>query len=557
MFKNNKYRFALYKKILSFGKGLTRYFLIYLVSSLFIMSIGFIRPEFYQRFIDDVILGEDFESIYIVFAGYLLLFALEVAISYVKNHSNKYISCALALRIKKRIWDNFFNYSFEKCEKENVGNLKMRLDDDTKQATEHACIQTVDYLVSIITIVVTIILMLYVNLYLSIFSLVAIPLTFILDNAIAKKEKEVNALKRENDQNLSGWLHSSVQAWREIKTLNLDRFYEYTLVKYLHKFALIFVKWINYWTTRGMVIPKIRDVLFSQLGLYFIGGVLIMHDQLQIGKMFVFSMYYTILFNAIKQASTIDAELRANMPYTDRLVESLDSDDEMEFEERRFDDTKSIVFENVSFSYPGEREPILKNFNLSIKKGEKVAIIGASGSGKSTLLKLITGMLKPSQGRVAYSGVSLNDIPQSNIHKYFGFATQENILFNTSIRDNLLYGRDDATDEELVDVCKKANIYDYIMSLEAGFDTIVGEKGIKLSGGERQRIVLARLFLKDVEVYIFDEATNALDERNERIINETIKNTMSGCTVVLVSHRESAVQICDRVINLDVQRRNE
>ena len=180
-----------------------------------------------------------------------------------------------------------------------------------------------------------------------------------------------------------------------------------------------------------------------------------------------------------------------------------------------------------------------------------IGICGRSGSGKTTLLKLITGMLTPTSGQISFSGIDLRQIDMIAMHKKIGFVMQENILFHASIKDNLLYAKGDATEEELVRVCKMACIYDFIETLPDGWNTMIGEKGIKLSGGQRQRLVLARLFLRDVDVFIFDEATSALDQLSESIVHDAINRIAKEKTIIVVSHRESSLELCDRIIKID------
>ena len=209
-----------------------------------------------------------------------------------------------------------------------------------------------------------------------------------------------------------------------------------------------------------------------------------------------------------------------------------------------------VTLSNISFTYPNSETEIFHDFSLKINKGEKVAITGRSGRGKTTLLKLITGMLKPTSGDVSFSGVNLQDIDVVTMYKRIGFVMQENMLFNTTIRENLFYGKENARDDEIWDACKKAYISDFIKSFPQGLDTVIGERGIKLSGGQRQRIVLARLFLRDVDVFIFDEATSALDQYSENIIQDVIYNISKDKTVIVVSHRESSIALCERKIEI-------
>ena len=257
-----------------------------------------------------------------------------------------------------------------------------------------------------------------------------------------------------------------------------------------------------------------------------------------------------MLSNAIQSVSTADADLQTKMPYIDRLIESL----KFKLDEKNVgiipDDSNIIELKDVSFVYPNTQKKVINKLNLSINKGERIAIIGKSGSGKTTLLKLITGMLVPTSGQISFSGVDLQYIDIVAMHKKIGFVMQENILFHASIKDNLLYANSDATEDELIKVCKMACIYDFIEGLPEGLNTVIGEKGIKLSGGQRQRLILARLFLQDVDVFIFDEATSALDQLSESIVHDAINNIAREKTIIVVSHRASSLSLCDRIIKI-------
>ncbi len=349
---------------------------------------------------------------------------------------------------------------------------------------------------------------------------------------------------------MSSWLHASVQGWREVKALNLQRNQTIHFVRYLHNFALYFGTWINYWVARVLIIPKIKDEFFMQFGLYFIGGFLMINGKLHIADLLVFALYYNMLSGAVNTVSSTDAELQANMPFTDRLMEELCKAAETPTTKQIPAGTDFIEFVNTSFRYQGSESNVLTNFNLRIEKGERVAITGKSGSGKTTLLKLMTGMITPTRGKVLFSGIDMCDADLSTVHRHIGFVMQENMLFNATIRENLLYGKGNATDDELWNACCKAYIGDFVQSLPDGLDTVIGEGGIKLSGGQRQRIVLARLFLRDVDIFIFDEATSALDQYSESIVHDAIRNIGEVKTIIVVAHRQSSVALCNRRVEL-------
>jgi ABC-type bacteriocin/lantibiotic exporter with double-glycine peptidase domain len=335
-----------------------------------------------------------------------------------------------------------------------------------------------------------------------------------------------------------------------VKALNLTLRQKRQYTRFLHNHALYYAKWINFWTARRLVIPKIKDEFFMRFGLYFIGGFLIMRGQLKISDLLIFAMYYETLSGAIKSVSSADADLQSNMPYTDRLMEELKRNGEVTEGGIIPDSTHTIELKNVSFSYSNTDKEVIHHLDLRIDKGERVAITGKSGCGKTTLLKLITGMVAPTAGEVYFSNVSLREIDLCEMHSRIGFVMQENILFNTTVRENLLYGKETASEQELRGACEKAYILPFIEGLPNGFDTVIGERGIKLSGGQRQRLILARLFLRDVSVFIFDEATSALDQYSENIVHDAIRSIAKDKTIIVVAHRESSIRLCDRKIEM-------
>jgi len=449
-----------------------------------------------------------------------------------------------------KILRGFFTREFSDYEHQSVGDMKMRLDDDTACIAAYADKQTVNYVIAYATLVISAVLLFLIEWRLAAFSCIVIPLTFWIDHIIAIREKVVKDKQRENDQKMSTWLHASVQGWREIKALNLNKYEERRFVRFIHKFAVYFGTWINYWTARALVIPKIKDEFLMQFSLYFLGGLLIINGHFSIGSLLVFIMYYGILSEAIKTVSGTDADMTISMPQSDRMMEELMRVPEARKGHKIPGSSIKIDFVDVSFAYAGTDKDVISNLSFSIGEGERIAIVGKSGSGKTTILKLIMGMLHPTGGEVLFSDVNVEELSLDAMYRRIGYVMQENMLFNTSIRDNLCYGKSNATDAELESACRKAFILDFINALPDGFDTIIGERGIKLSGGQMQRIVLARLFLRDIDIFIFDEATSALDQYSESIIHDAIESIGKDKTLIVVAHRQSSLSLCDRVITL-------
>ena len=207
----------------------------------------------------------------------------------------------------------------------------------------------------------------------------------------------------------------------------------------------------------------------------------------------------------------------------------------------------AIRLENVSFSYDTTKE-VLKDVTLNIQKGETLALVGPSGGGKTTICHLIPNFYKATAGRIYIDGVDINDITFKSLRRSIGIVQQDVFLFNGSIRENILYGRLDATEAEVIEAAKRANIHDYVMTLEDGYDTQIGERGVKLSGGQKQRLSIARVFLKNPAILILDEATSALDNTTEILIQQALDELCKGRTTLVVAHRLSTIKNADEIV---------
>ena len=548
MLKLLKYKLNVLDKIMPLAKGVKHLFIMNLLLSVAIIVSGFIVPLFYKRFIEQTIILGRLDTFVPVLAGYCLIHFGVIAIQYIKNHFNNKIRNCVTFRAKLKMWQDLFKWNFPEYERANIGDTKMFIEDDVQVLLNFSSYYTIDYLIQFATMLVCIVILFAMEWRLALFSIFCIPLTSGVDSFLSKREKALNNEQRENDKEMNTWLFSSLQSWKEVKALNLQNRQKFIFVSYIKKYALYYAKWINYWTLRALVIPKIRNEFLMRFGLYFLGGLLVMNRQMSIGSLLVFATYFEMLTKAILVVSSTDADLQGKKPYLDRLLQKL----EEEYPAEQGEELKaidSIEIENLSYHYPGQ-EDLLRNVSLSARQGERIAIVGKSGCGKTTLLKLLVGLLNADEGRILYSGMEISHIKISGLHKRIGFILQNSRLYNMSIKDNLLLANPDAAKEDLEEACRKACILDFIRELPDGFDTVIGENGSKLSGGQRQRIALARAFLMDVDVYIFDEATSAIDQYSEKLINDAIANMGKGKIVIIVAHRESSIQLCNRVIRL-------
>ena len=286
--------------------------------------------------------------------------------------------------------------------------------------------------------------------------------------------------------------------------------------------------------------------------LYLVGGILIMKydSSLSVGDITVLVALLGRMYGPVNSLLNIQVDWIRSMAMFTRIFEYYDMKPEIEDkpDAKVLTNAKGeIDFEHVYFTYDGDRM-ILKDINFTLHSGDCVAIVGPSGSGKSTIVNLIPRLWDPTEGRVLFDGTDVRDLTLKSLRDEVGVVTQETYLFNGTIRENLRYAKEDATEEEMIDACKKANIYDFISKQPDGLDTMVGNRGLKLSGGEKQRISIARALLKDPALLIFDEATSALDSISEAAIQAAINPLIEERTSILIAHRLSTILHADEIL---------
>lgn len=545
------YRINVIKQLKTYAFGIKRYFLILNIADVIIMSVQFLKPILYGIFIDMVIIQRERGKLLVVIVGSLGVYLIETAMEYFRIASKIHLSNSITKAVKGNILSYFLDVPLERHEKIDIGDLKMRLEDDTKHIDKFVESQTINYILAYITAGVCVVLLFGIDWRLAVFSSIVVPLTFALDHLVSNYENKIVKEQYKNQKKWMTWLHEDLLGWREVKALDISKHESREFYNFAHQDMIYNAKWINCWTARRLAIPKLKDEFFMQFCLYFLGGILIILQKLDIGQLLVFAMYYSMFSDAVKNISGADAELEAQKVYTDRLLESLQMIQVKSREKINLSFSSTIEFLDVSYRYPDAEKNVLENINFQIRKGERVAIIGKSGSGKSTLIKLMAGILMPTEGKILLSGIDLKKIELSSLYKSIGFVMQDSLLFNDTIEENLRYGKEKASMEEIYNACHKAGIYDDIKKMPEGLKTVIGERGEKLSGGQRQRLILARLFLQDKEILVIDEGTSGLDQKTENIVFDSLRSIQKDKTVIVVTHKEESLFWFDKIIKIN------
>jgi ABC-type multidrug transport system fused ATPase/permease subunit len=287
------------------------------------------------------------------------------------------------------------------------------------------------------------------------------------------------------------------------------------------------------------------------------GSSLVQTGAISVGDLTTFILYATYVGAAMGSFAELYAQLQKTVGATERVIELLDEKHEdISIELRQGIVDKKIVgiieFVNIQFSYPSRKEvEVLKGLSFKANKGEKIAIVGPSGAGKSTIASLLLRFYNPDAGEISFDGVNANEYSLSDIRNQIAIVPQDVLLFGGTIRENICYGKITATDEEIFEAARKANAHEFISSFPEGYQTVVGERGIKLSGGQRQRIAIARALLKNPSILILDEATSSLDSESERLVQEALQLLMKDRTSVIIAHRLSTIREADQIIVVD------
>lgn len=296
-------------------------------------------------------------------------------------------------------------------------------------------------------------------------------------------------------------------------------------------------------------------MILLQFGILALSIYGVMNNQIQLGTLLLIQVYITMLMSALWNLTNLMRGLEQALSDASEMTEILDTSVEVkdpEQPETPHITRGAIRFDNVSFTHNDAKnnETLFRRFNLDIKAGEKIGLVGHSGSGKTTLTKLLLRFHDIDGGEIAIDGQDISHITQSDLRRHIAYVPQEPLLFHRSLRENIAYGKPDASDKEIENAAKQAHAIEFIEKLPEGLDTIVGERGVKLSGGQRQRIAIARAILKDAPILVLDEATSALDSESEKLIQDALKKLMKNRTAIVIAHRLSTIQNLDRIIVL-------
>ena len=528
------------KQIIYYMKVKKRWFFLYFLVNILLVGLEYLSPKAYQLFIDNVLINGDLHIMKNVIFIYCIYFTVKIVCKYLKEYWGYIINLEIVRKAKAKIFSNYLQQDFRYYDANDSGDIQINIEKDTEFLKNFAEQYMVNLMLNALSLILAVYFSCTLSIELTFFALFTIPLTIYADKFVAYREEKLTEKIRFNDSNIVTMLNNALTNWKEVKTLCAERRIKRNYLKLLHEHIILNAQKIYFFVVRCLIIPWIREKFFMQIMLYFVGGVLVIYNRLSVGELLVFVIYYGLMSNAISILSNAYAEFSIKRNIIERVLVQMQFED-MEKGVIPSKETGEIVFDNVSFGYEDEGPCVLKNINLVIKDGDRIVLCGKSGCGKSTIAKLIAGMYAPTGGKLSFLGNPVQGLPPGYLYKKLGYIRQNSKLFSMSIKDNMLLGNPDATDQEIDKACKQALIYDYIQSLPEKYETILDENSANVSGGIKQRLLLARLFLKDAHVYIFDEATSNLDNVSNDNISQIITNMDEDKIVIYITHQKRNV----------------
>ncbi|HDF5838214.1 TPA: SAV1866 family putative multidrug efflux ABC transporter [Staphylococcus aureus] len=473
-------------------------------------------------------------------------------IEFIRQYLAQWTSNKILYDIRKKLYNHLQALSARFYANNQVGQVISRVINDVEQTKDFILTGLMNIWLDCITIIIALSIMFFLDVKLTLAALFIFPFYILTVYVFFGRLRKLTRERSQALAEVQGFLHERVQGISVVKSFAIEdneaKNFDKKNTNFLTR-ALKHTRWNAYSFAAINTVTDIGPIIVIGVGAY-----LAISGSITVGTLAAFVGYLELLFGPLRRLVASFTTLTQSFASMDRVFQLIDEDYDIkngvgaqpiEIKQGRID------IDHVSFQYNDNEAPILKEINLSIEKGETVAFVGMSGGGKSTLINLIPRFYDVTSGQILIDGHNIKDFLTGSLRNQIGLVQQDNILFSDTVKENILLGRPTATDEEVVEAAKMANAHDFIMNLPQGYDTEVGERGVKLSGGQKQRLSIARIFLNNPPILILDEATSALDLESESIIQEALDVLSKDRTTLIVAHRLSTITHADKIVVIE------
>ena len=537
----------LIKRFLPYYKPYLKIFIMDLVASFLIAAIGMGYPLITQAMMEDFIPNKKIDYIAIFGVLLLVVYLLRAGLRYFIQKYGHIMGVHIQADMRKDLFTKLERLPYSYFDNHETGKIMSRMTNDLFDISELAHHGPENLFIASFTILGSFIYLMFINRILGLIVFTIIPLLAIITVHFRKKMKAAMKESKIAIAEINSQVESSVSGIRVTKAFTNNELEGKKFDKYNNNYITarkkVFDSMAKYFATSEFITD------FSNIIVLIGGGIFLYYDLIDFADYSLFIISINLFLQPINKLIFFTEQLENGAAGFRRFLEIIDEKEEYEEEGKEILTSPKghIEFKNVSFSYNDDNKKVLNHINLDIKEGQSIALIGPTGGGKTTICHLIPKFYKINEGEILLDDKNIYDFTLDSLRDNIGIVQQDVFLFNGTIKENIAYGNSDATDEEIIEAARKANILDYVNSLEHGFDTNVGERGVKLSGGQKQRISIARAFLKNPSILILDEATSALDNTTELLIQNALSELIKGRTTIIVAHRLSTIKNVDKI----------
>lgn len=525
-------------------------FVLDMVAAFLISGSDLVYPMVTRNFLNNVIPNKDVQMIFKLGISLFVLYIVRMLLEYIVGFYGHVLGVRMEYDLRREMFSHVQSLPFSYFDNTKTGHIMSRMVNDLNEISELAHHGPEDIFISIIMILGSFLLLLTINVKLTLLTFLIMP--FMIYFAIHYNGKMRRNFRqiRESLANINGRLEDSISGIRVVKSFTNE---EYEIDKFddsNENFKYLRTKSVRYLGIFGSGVNFFSNV--SVTITLTIGGYFAYKGEIKTGDLVAYLIYINQFLQPVKRLANFMEQYQRGMAGFKRFTEVMDIKPDIIDSDNAKDLDRikgEVQFEGVSFSYD-DKNSVLKNINLSVTQGETVALVGPSGAGKTTLCSIIPRFYEVDDGNIKIDGVNIKDITLQSLRNNIGIVQQDVFLFSGTIKENICYGKLDATDHQIESAARAANAHEFIMELPNGYETYIGERGVKLSGGQKQRLSIARMFLKNPPILILDEATSSLDNQSEAVIQKSIEELSKNRTTFIIAHRLATIKNAKRILVL-------
>ncbi len=544
-------KIKIYKRLFGYLKPYKKKLLLAIFFSVIVGVIASSPVPLIQKTFDDIFVEKDFFMLKAIPIALIILYAIKAALVYAQNIIILGVSLDLVVYVREKLFSHIHKLPFNFFENNESGQLMSRLINDVGIMQSTVTRSVKELVQNSITLIALLGWIFYLKWDWALISILIIPLMVLPISNIARKLKKLSHKGQEILADISSTIIESFIGVKLVRAFGMESVEEKKFNSYSSNFLRVMKKNVKYVEITSPFL-EVLGVISASIILWY-GGFQVLTDKVSQGTFIAFIVGLFMMYTPVRILLKIFASFQISIAGAERVFSILDLEEEKvkEGSKELTGVNNFITFKNVSFKYPSRKTSVLNKVNLKLEKSKILAIVGMSGAGKTTLVDLLFRFNEPFEGSISIDGINIKDYTLKSLRNNLALVSQETFLFNDTIRKNIAYGRPDASEAEIIQASKAAYVDPFVTCFEDGYNTVIGERGIKLSGGQRQRISIARAVLRNAPILVLDEATSALDAESEQYVQDALHNLMKHRTTFVIAHRLSTIKHADSIIILD------